>query len=129
MSKRSLAGGLVLATVLLLPVTSLATGPEAIIQTGHNYLITAAAYSPDGKHVLTGSWDKTAILWDAATGRQLRTFQGMAFHVYAAVFSPDGKHVLTGTWETGTAILWDADSGNKVRTFKHHNVAGEALAF
>jgi WD40 repeat protein len=34
-------------------------------------VVHAVAFSPDGKQVLTGSSDNTAILWEAATGKKL----------------------------------------------------------
>jgi WD40 repeat protein len=37
----------------------------------HQGAVNAVAFSPDGKIVLTGSRDGKALLWDAATGKQL----------------------------------------------------------
>ena len=56
---------------------------------GHTYSVYAASFSPDGRTVLTGSWDDTARLWDAATGRELARIS-IDSYVNDAAFSPDG---------------------------------------
>jgi hypothetical protein len=63
------------------------------------------AFSPDGKTVLTGSWDKTARLWEAATGKALGPPLQHQDNVVAVAFSPDDKTVLTGS-DDKTARLW-----------------------
>ena len=62
---------------------------ELVVQTGHPLRVTAAAFSPDGRYILTGSVDKTAILWETATGQKLRTFAGHLDYVNAVAFSPN----------------------------------------
>ena len=76
----------------------------------------SAAFSPDGKRIVTASGDNTARLWDAATGKQIGT--PLAGHeswawVHSAAFSPDGKRIVTASADK-TARLWDAESGKQI---------------
>ena len=43
---------------------------------GHSASIMSVRFSPDGKQILSGSLDSTIKLWDAATGKEIRTFSG-----------------------------------------------------
>ncbi len=126
---------------LLVPLRNikLKEGPVAIYEvfsgkwlltliTRHSGLVNTVSYSPDGKTVLTGSLDETAILRDIATDRRLRTFKGHANSVESVAFSPNGKKVLTGSWDE-TAILWDVATGRRLRTFEGHAHCVEAVAF
>jgi WD40 repeat protein len=64
-----------------------------------------AAFSPDGKFVLTSGRDGTARLWDITTGREIRRLTGHTNEVRDVAFSPYGKYILTAS-EDGTARLW-----------------------
>lgn len=91
------------------------TPPRAslMLQLGHAFIINSVAYSPDGRYVLTGSADKTAQLWDASTGLELRSFEGHSEAVRSVAYSPDGRTVLTGSWDH-TARIWEATTGRLV---------------
>ena len=39
--------------------------------TGHSEDVTSVAYSPDGKHVVSGSLDSTVKIWDTVTGKEV----------------------------------------------------------
>jgi WD40 repeat protein len=77
-----------------------------LVLQGHSRPVISVAFSPDGKRVLTGSFDKTARLWDAETGKEIRSFVGHTDTVVSVAFSPDGKRVLTGGSKTA---LWDTE--------------------
>ena len=65
-----------------------------------------AAYSPDGKRILTGGTDGRALLWDAATGRGVGRLDADHGAVLAARFAPDGKRIALG-FEDGTLVITD----------------------
>lgn len=75
---------------------------------GHTDPVYSVAYSPDGKRVVTGSYDKTAKVWDAQTGKELLTLNGHMNWVSSVAFSPDGRRIVTGSRDD-TAKIWLAD--------------------
>jgi WD40 repeat protein len=77
----------------------------------------SAAFSPDGKRVVTASDDNTARLWDADTGKEAAVLKGHTNRVWSAAFSPDGKRVVTASADN-TARLWDADTGKEAADAK-----------
>jgi hypothetical protein len=81
--------------------------------------VASARFSPDGARVVTASWDNSARIWNAKTGRLERELQGHAGYVNEAVFSRDGSRVLTAS-DDKTAILWDAETGEILKTLKGH---------
>ena len=39
--------------------------------TGHSDFVRSVAYSPDGKHIVSGSFDNTVKVWDSQTGTEV----------------------------------------------------------
>lgn len=78
------------------------TEPELRIETGaHLSLITRVSADANGRWILTASEDKTARLWDAASGSQIAVLRPpigaeAAGALYAAALSPDGKQAALG---------------------------------
>ncbi len=86
----------------------------------------SAEYSPDGRFIVTAaSLDKTARLWDAGTGRELRAFKGHANFVLHASFSEDGTKVVTAGHDA-TVRIWDPTTGMELKQLKVPGSAGEA---
>jgi len=78
----------------------------------HHDNVCSVVFSPDGKKVLTASWDNTAKLWDL-NGKCLLSIPGHSARINSAVFSPDGNSILTASNDK-TARLWDLNG--KCRT-------------
>jgi WD40 repeat protein len=76
--------------------------------------------------VLTGSADKSAILWEAAGGKILQTFQGHHREVTSVALSGDGKFVMTGS-EDKSAIRGRRRAAKKLQTLQGHISAATSV--
>ena len=85
---------------------------------GHTDRVRSVAYSPDGKRLVTASYDGTARIWDASSGRQLLVLQGHGGPVLSAAFSPDGRRIATGSFDK-TARIWEASTGRQLFVLRH----------
>jgi WD40 repeat protein len=100
---------------------------QMVLQLGHTERVTSVALSADGKHLVTGSFDKTAILWEAFSGKKLQTAQGHTDWVKSVAFSADGRQVITGSLD-GTAILWEVRTGQPRLVFRGHSTGVTSVA-
>ena len=73
---------------------------------GHRDALLAAALSPDGKIVATGSYDQTIRLWDPSTGKELRLLKGHNGPVFDLAFDPTGRLLASASGDR-TVKLWD----------------------
>lgn len=116
----------VLSSFMLLIGLSLthAQSPVAnlnIVQTleGHKELVYNVTHSPDGKYLVSGSFDKSVKLWDLATGKETKTFAGPSGHndlVLTTAFSPDGRTIASGA-KDNSIKLWDMPVSGAVRDY------------
>ncbi|MCI0463352.1 MAG: caspase family protein [Gemmataceae bacterium] len=107
---------------------------------GHTGPVTRALFTPDGKRIITTSTDKTARLWDAATGECLWTFRlpvgrGSEGAIYGAAISPDGKWLVVGGMPFGGGVhgtlihVISLQTGQVARVIRDHKDVSRAFAF
>jgi dipeptidyl aminopeptidase/acylaminoacyl peptidase len=66
----------------------------------------SAVFSPDGRLLATVGRDNVINLWEASTGKPIRSFKGHQGWGTALAFTPDGRLLASGSLDT-TVLLWD----------------------
>jgi eukaryotic-like serine/threonine-protein kinase len=110
-------------------VWDLANGKEILTFKGHRSTVESAAFSPDGKRIVSRSADGILKLWDAASGSEIFTLKDLQpGRVCNVVFSPDGKHIAGGGPNL-TARIWEAGTGRDILTLKGHQGFVTSVAY
>jgi len=76
----------------------------------------------------SGLPDRTARIWDAASGTSIRTLEGHTDSAFVVAYSPDGKLIATASSDT-TVRMWESATGKCARTLEGHTGAVSSVAF
>ena len=79
--------------------------------------VLSVSFSPDGRRIVSGSYDRTIRIWDAESGQELSKLEGHTAVVLSVSFSPDGRRIVSGS-DDKTIRIWDAESGQELRPKK-----------
>jgi len=72
----------------------------------------SVAYSPDGRHIISGSADLSVRIWDSKTGATFgKPLEGHSNAVMSVTYSPDGRHIASGS-DDRTIQIWDTETGS-----------------
>jgi WD40 repeat protein len=89
-------------------VLSVSERDDLLTLRGHAAEVFAAAFSHDGKRIVTASADRTVKVWDATTGVEVLTLRGHADAVTRVAFSPDDR-IIASAGRDGAILLWDSN--------------------
>jgi hypothetical protein len=88
--------------------TALLRSHVRVVLTGqHKGAVRGVALSPDGKYAATAGWDKTAFVWETATGKKVSELKGHDGEVTSVAFSPDGNFIVTTSWDKNARVWKD----------------------
>jgi WD40 repeat protein len=90
-------------------VWDITTGVELHTMNGHESLVRAVAFSPDGQYIVSASGHSIRI-WDASTGTQRHLINHES--VTCVAFSPSGQHIISGSHD-GTILEWNVSMGTQ----------------
>jgi WD40 repeat protein len=83
-----------------------ATGAEVKNLQDHIDAVFAVAFSPDGKHLASGSQDRSVKIWDIASGQRLYTLSDATDGLTSIAYSPSGKQIAAAGYDK-TIYVWE----------------------
>jgi len=84
-----------------------------IVLNGHSGSVWALAYSKDGSTIVSGSADKTCVIWDIKTCTPKKYLTNYSNEVRSLAISPDNKLLISSAMYVTEFIYWNLQSGEK----------------
>gem|GEM_PF-2352277 len=82
----------------------------------------------DGRYLVVGNINGTIDLWDAKTGKKLKTMAGRhRDRIVSIAVSKDDKYLASGAWDK-TVKIWDIENGRVIKSIKAHNGSVNSVA-
>jgi len=66
------------------------------------------AVTPDGRYIVSGSWDQTVRVWERDTGKEVQKLTGHQSGVDSVAVTPDGRYIVSGSSDE-TVRVWSID--------------------
>jgi WD40 repeat protein len=95
---------------------------------GHTGRVDSVAFSPNGKRIVSGSWDNTIKVWDAVSGKEVFTLRGHTDKVRCVAYRPDGRRIISGSSDN-TIKVWNAETGKEILALPGHTDGITSLAY
>lgn len=90
------------------------------IKDAHSDVVLGLQFNWDGTQILSGGADKFAKIFDVATGKHIRSFEGHTHHVLSVAWEADGKTIATAGADNVIKV-WNAATGEQKRTIGNYN--------
>jgi WD40 repeat protein len=90
--------------------------------------VTSVDFNPKGSLIVTASLDKTARIWDIASGKEIAILRGHDQTLSSAAFSPNGLLIVTASADK-TARIWDVVTGKEIGVLRGHDDPVTSAAF